>query len=105
MKKSAILINTARGAVVDENDLIAALKEGKISGAGLDVLTTEPPSPGNALLGLENVILTPHSAAFTEDAIRRLWVACSNAVIKVLNGGSPEPSAHIVNPEALQRQN
>jgi len=64
MKKSAILINTARGGLVNENDLVIALKEGLIAGAGFDVLTKEPPKEGNALLELElpNFILTPHIA-------------------------------------------
>lgn len=64
MKNSAILINTARGGLVNENDLVIALKEGLIAGAGFDVLTKEPPKEGNALLELElpNFILTPHIA-------------------------------------------
>jgi glycerate dehydrogenase len=64
MKKSAILINTARGGLVDEKDLVVALKEGLIAGAGFDVLTKEPPKEGNPLLEvrLPNFILTPHIA-------------------------------------------
>ena len=64
MKRSAILINTARGGLVDENALVTALKEGWIAGAGFDVLTTEPPKNGNPLLDLRmpNFILTPHVA-------------------------------------------
>ena len=64
MKRSAILINTARGGLVDENALVIALKEGWIAGAGFDVLTTEPPRNGNPLLDLRlpNFILTPHVA-------------------------------------------
>ena len=102
MKKSAILINTARGTVVDESSLIEALKKRTIAGAGIDVLTQEPPRPDNPLLTLENVILTPHCAAFALDALRRLWFACSDAVLRVLCGELPQPPANIVNPDVIQ---
>jgi phosphoglycerate dehydrogenase-like enzyme len=62
MKKGAYLINTSRGGVIDEEMLCEALKKGTISGAALDVLTNEPPSPSNHLLGMENVVITPHMA-------------------------------------------
>jgi D-3-phosphoglycerate dehydrogenase len=101
MKKSAILINTARGAIVDEKSLIEALKNGKIAGAGADVLTIEPPNPDNPLLSMSNVIFTPHSAAFTLDALKRLWVASSDAVLRVLAGELPQPPANIVNREVI----
>ena len=65
MKSTAHLINTCRGGVVDEQALIAALQTGEIAGAGLDVLETEPPSPDNPLFGMDNVIITPHSASAT----------------------------------------
>ena len=71
MKPSAHLINTARGPIVDENALIQTLKEGKIAGAGLDVYTVEPVQPDNPLLKLDNVILTPHIAFKTEEALKR----------------------------------
>ena len=102
MKKSAILINTARGTVVDESSLIEALKKGMIAGAGMDVLTQEPPSQDNPILTLENVTLTPHCAAFAIDALRRLWFACSDAVLRVLSGELPRPPANIVNPKVIQ---
>ena len=102
MKKSAILINTARGTVVDESSLIKALKKGTIAGAGMDVLTQEPPGHDNPILTLENVTLTPHCAAFTLDALRRLWFACSDAVLRVLSGELPQPPANIVNPDVIQ---
>ena len=102
MKKSAILINTARGTVVDESSLIEALKKGTIAGAGMDVLAHEPPHQDNPLLTLENVILTPHCAAFALDALRRLWFACSDAVLRVLSGELPRPPANIVNPDVIQ---
>ncbi len=72
MKSSAFLINAARGAVVDEKALISALENKKIAGAGLDVLEQEPPSPENPLLHMENVLITPHCGAFSEEALLRL---------------------------------
>lgn len=71
MKNSAFLINTARGPIVNESDLIKILKEQKIAGAALDVFDTEPIEPDNDLLKLENVILTPHIAYKTKEALQR----------------------------------
>lgn len=69
MKPSAFLINTARGAIVDREDLIEALKEGKIAGAGLDVYHKEPLDPDDPILGLDNTVLTPHSAGQTPEVL------------------------------------
>lgn len=71
MKKSAFLINTARGPIIDEEALLQILKEKRIAGAGLDVFTEEPISKNNELLKLENVVLTPHIAYKTEEALER----------------------------------
>jgi D-3-phosphoglycerate dehydrogenase len=69
MKTSAILINTARGAIVDEQALLAALNTSRIAGAGLDVFETEPLPNGHPLTRLESVVLTPHSAGVTPEAL------------------------------------
>lgn len=90
MKPSAYLINTSRGAVVDEAALAAALAEGRIAGAGLDVLETEPPKADNPLLGLSNVILTPHTAALTQECAGRMATDAVNGVLAVLEGRRPE---------------
>jgi glycerate dehydrogenase len=76
MKKTAILINTARGGIVNEQDLADALNNGVIAGAGVDTLSKEPPKGGNPLLGeVQNLIITPHSAWSTKDARQRLMDA------------------------------
>ncbi|MEM2272591.1 MAG: phosphoglycerate dehydrogenase [Candidatus Bathyarchaeia archaeon] len=102
MKKTAYLVNTARGAIINEKALIRALKEGWISGAALDVFEQEPPEPNNPLLSLENVILSPHCSAFNEAGDIRyngVKIAVEN-VLKALHGDIP---LNIVNPEALPK--
>ena len=81
MKNTAFLINTSRGLVVNEDDLIKALQEGIIAGAGLDVLEKEPPARDNPLLKMENVILTPHASAMTYEGIEELGVMAAKNVI------------------------
>ena len=79
MKDSAILINTARGAIVDEGALVSALTGGRIAGAGLDVFAAEPVAGSNPLLGLGNVVLTPHCAGITPEALEAgLRIAVEN---------------------------
>lgn len=86
MKPSAILINTARGAIIDEAALVETLQTGRIAGAGLDVFETEPLPEGHALTRLENVVLTPHSAGITPEALEAgLRLAIEN-VRNFLNG-------------------
>ena len=72
MKKNLIIINTARGGIINENDLYKAIKNKLIAAAGLDVLSTEPPKNNYKLLKLDNVIITPHSAASTEESRLRM---------------------------------
>jgi D-3-phosphoglycerate dehydrogenase len=98
MKKTAFIINTSRGGVINEADLVRALREGVIAGAGLDVFEHEPIQPGNELLSLPNVILTPHAAALTEECVTRMAVAGAQRVIDLFNGFIPE---NVANPEVL----
>lgn len=80
MKRNALLVNTSRGPVVDEAALIQALKDGTIGGAALDVLCEEPPAKDHPLFGMDNVVLTPHIAAFSADFEKNFW-SCSAAKI------------------------
>ncbi|MEM7031247.1 MAG: C-terminal binding protein [Chloroflexota bacterium] len=102
MKPTAFLINTARGAIINEADLHQALTEGWIAGAGLDVLTEEPATPNHPLLGLDNVIITPHSAFYSEAAIAELQQKAAHNVAQVLSGKLP---TSIINPEVLDQAN
>ena len=89
MKRTACLINTGRGGLVDEDALAAALNGGRIAGAGLDVLSTEPPSPGNPLLSARNCVITPHIAWATGAARRRLMrVVVEN--VRAFLAGKPQ---------------
>lgn len=94
MKPTAFLVNTARGPLVDEQALAAALHAGRIAGAGLDVLSVEPPSPANPLLAAPRCVITPHIAWATRAARRRLIEATAGNVAAFL-AGSPR---HVVNP-------
>lgn len=86
MKPTAYLINVARGAVVDEDALIEALRSGQIAGAGLDVMAKEPIVAGNPLLDMDNVIITPHSGASTNEAMERISAMVAEQVLQLLNG-------------------
>lgn len=89
MKKTAFLVNTSRGPVIEERALIEALKSGGIAGAGLDVFETEPLSPDSELLKMENVILTPHCAWYSEQAIKALQGKAAEEAVRVLQGSPP----------------
>ncbi len=84
MKQGAIIINTARGALIQEDLLYEALKNGKLGGAGLDVLIKEPFSMESPLYCLDNVVLTPHIGANTEDALYRVGMACVEGICLVM---------------------
>ncbi len=102
MKPTAYLINTARGAVVDEAALYQALTEGWIAGAALDVLSSEPPPPDHPLLSLGNVIATPHAAFYSEPALIDLATRAARHVVQALSGQVPD---NVVNPSVLDQAN
>ena len=101
MKKTAYLINTARGGVVDETALIEAIESGEIAGAGLDVYAQEPPEKDNRLFTFDNVITTPHLSSFTYDGKRKMGIGVVQGVLDVLNGKKPE---FIVNGEVWDQR-
>lgn len=90
MKESAILINVGRGELVDEKALATALREKKIAGAGIDVFRAEPITGDNPLLGLDNVVLTPHVAGVTTESSGRIFSLTIANLVKVLKGGSAD---------------
>ncbi|MCX6620377.1 MAG: C-terminal binding protein [Acidobacteria bacterium] len=107
MKPSAILINTARGAIVDEDALVRALSEGQIAGAGLDVfeglnmfaLPSEPPA--HPLFSMENVVLTPHSGGCSVESLEELMREGARQLAAFLRGEAPR---NVVNPEVFRRR-
>ncbi len=90
MKAGVVLINTSRGAIVDEQALREALREGRVSAAGLDVFEEEPLRKDSPLLELENVVVTPHTAGLTRDTVRKLATIVCEGVVRVLRGELPE---------------
>jgi D-3-phosphoglycerate dehydrogenase len=105
MKNSAFLINVSRGGIVDEDALYDALRRGKIAGAGLDVLATEPPRQDNPLLSLDSVIFTPHCSGITAESSRRVSLLCVQAAIDYFEGKFPKPPVKMLNPEAIRLKN
>jgi len=101
LKPGAVLINTCRGKVVEEGALYRALQNGRIAGAGLDVLETEPPAAENPILSCSNAIITPHAAWYSEQSTERLKEQGMEEVVRVLKGSRPR---YVVNPEVLFRQ-
>ena len=99
MKRTAYLVNTARGPIVDEAALAAALAAGEIAGAALDVMVQEPPPAGSPLFGRDNVIVTPHTSFYSEESLVELQTKAAQEVVAVLTG---RPPRNPVNPEVLQ---
>jgi D-3-phosphoglycerate dehydrogenase / 2-oxoglutarate reductase len=100
MKPTAYLVNTSRGGVIDEPALIQALRRGQLAGAGLDVFETEPPSPDNPLLHMDNVIGTPHGLSHADESVRRCASMTEDNVLAIVEGRLPP---YIVNPKVRWR--
>jgi len=94
MKPNAVLVNTSRGAVIDEDALVDALRGGRLAAAGLDVFEVEPVAPDNPLLGLNNVVLTPHVTWYTADTMRRYLTEAVSNCRRLCDG---QPLLHVVN--------
>ncbi|HIF71545.1 MAG TPA: C-terminal binding protein [Dehalococcoidia bacterium] len=98
MKQGSIIVNCARGGLIDEDALAVSLASNHTAGAGLDVVEPTPPDPSSALLKQENVIITPHTAFFSQASTLELERRTAGEVVRVLNGESPE---NLINPDVL----
>jgi D-3-phosphoglycerate dehydrogenase len=101
MKPSAYVINTARGTVVDEVALVQAVQKKQIAGAAVDVYDPEPPVPDNPLIHMDNIIVTPHMGAQTEESLYRMGTTIVQSILDVLEGKRPE---HLVNPAVWEKR-
>jgi D-3-phosphoglycerate dehydrogenase len=99
MKPTALLVNAARGAIVDEQALVGALQARGIAGAALDVYAGQPLARDHPLLALDNVLLTPHVASLTHESIARMSVGSAQAILQLMRGQRP---AYLANPEVWQ---
>jgi D-3-phosphoglycerate dehydrogenase len=100
MKDDALLVNTSRGAVIEEEPLVDAVENDRIAGAVLDVFHEEPPSPDNPLIGHDNVLGTPHLAGATVETRTRMLNVTARNLVDVLNG-KPIDEEYVANPEAV----
>jgi len=100
LKQSAYLINTSRGGIVDEAGLCEALKEKRIAGAALDVFEKEPPARDLPFFGLDNVLVTPHMAAMTDQALINMAMDVADGILDALEGRRPQ---YVANPEVLKQ--
>ena len=98
MKQGAFFVNVSRGGLVDEQALFAALDQGSLTGAALDVFDPEPPSADNPLLHRDDVIVTPHIAGVSVASRERMWRMAVSMALQIWNGEKPD---HVVNPEVL----
>jgi phosphoglycerate dehydrogenase-like enzyme len=94
LSEGALLVNAARGELVVEDDLVAALDSGRLAGAALDSLRSEPPGAGHPLLGRDDVIVTPHAGAQTVEARRAMARTATDDLLRVLDGGRPRHPVH-----------
>ncbi|ORJ60189.1 hydroxyacid dehydrogenase [Mycobacterium simiae] len=99
MKPGAVLVNTSRGAIINEPALVAALRDGRLAAAGLDVFEDEPVAPDNPLFELDNAVLTPHVTWYTADTMRRYLIEAVQNCRRLRDG---EPLAHLVTPMVSQ---
>ena len=102
MKSDAFIINAARGPLIDEEALYKALKKGVIAGAGLDVMVDTIPEKTHPLLQLDNILITPHIAFFSQESTLELEMRTAQEVVRVLNNSMPE---NLINPEVLTHPN
>ena len=102
MKENCILINTARGGIINEKDLIWALTNRIIYGAGLDVFETEPPSKDNQLFQLDNVLVTPHNAALTLECRKRMAIETCENIAYYLTSSDRLNKNNIINKKLLK---
>lgn len=101
MRPHAVIVNTARGPIVDQHALEDALQEGRIGGAGIDVIEQEPPTGDEPLLTLPNAVVTPHIAWYSEESHRRNQEHAMDELVRVLQGRRPR---YVVNPEIFSRR-